>query len=59
MPDHPKKNDFVERVNHTIKSATITSYQYASVEDLKQALDDYLCYDNLQRKQGNSLQKAV
>ncbi len=59
LPAQPQTNGMVERVNHTIKSATMTSYKYTSVEDMKQALDDYLRYDNLQRKHGRLLKQTA
>ncbi len=36
-----------------------TSYKYTSVEDMKQALDHYLRYDNLQRKHGRLLKQTA
>ncbi len=59
LPAHPQTNGMVERVNHTIKSATMTAYKHTSVEDMKQAFDDYLRYYNLQRKHGSLLKQTA
>jgi transposase InsO family protein len=49
-PFTPKTNGMVERVNGTIKGATIKTTTYESKDELKIDLDKFLVYYNLNRR---------
>jgi len=51
-PFTPKTNGMVERVNGTIKDATVKVLTYKNEVDLKADLDKFLVYYNLNRRQG-------
>jgi len=48
----------VERVNGTIKNATIKAEDYANIEDVKVELNKFLIYYNFNRRHG-SLRKEL
>jgi len=52
-PATPKTNGMVERVNGTIKNATIKVLTYKNETELKADLDKFLVYYNLNRRQGS------
>lgn len=52
-PGTPKTNGMVERVNLTIKSATIHRQSYFSHVELSASLDDFLLHYNLHRRHGS------
>lgn len=49
-PSTPKTNGMVERVNRTIKNATIKALTYKDETELKADLDKFLVYYNLNRR---------
>ena len=51
-PATPKTNGMVERVNGTIKNATIKVLTYKDETELKAHLDKFLVYYNLNRRHG-------
>ena len=57
-PATPKTNGMVERVNGTIKNATILKTQYLSSNEMKTDLTKFLIYYNLYRRHG-SLRKEL
>ena len=57
-PYTPQTNGMVERVNGTIKNATIKAEDYASIEELKVELNKFLIYYNFNRRHG-SLRKEL
>lgn len=52
-PATPKTNGMVERVNGTIKNATIKVLTYKDETELKADLDKFLVYYNLNRRHGS------
>jgi hypothetical protein len=48
----------VERINGTIKNATIKAEEYDNIEDVKKDLNKFLIYYNFDRKHG-SLRKEL
>jgi transposase-like protein len=52
-PATPKTNGMVERVNGTIKDATIKVLTYKNEAELKADLDKFLVYYNLNRRHGS------
>ena len=57
-PYTPQTNGMVERVNGTIKNATIKAEDYANIEDVKRELNKFLIYYNFNRRHG-SLRKEL
>ena len=57
-PYTPQTNGMVERVNGTIKNATIKAEDYANIEELKVELNKFLIYYNFNRRHG-SLRKEL
>ena len=57
-PTTPKTNGMVERVNGTIKNATIKTLTYKGEAELKADLDKFLVYYNLNQRHG-SLTKRI
>jgi transposase InsO family protein len=57
-PNTPKTNGMVERVNGTIKSATILNSKYLNKKDMEMDLLKFLIYYNMCRKHG-SLRKEL
>ena len=57
-PYTPQTNGMVERVNGTIKNATIKAEDYATIEELKRELNKFLIYYNFNRRHG-SLRKEL
>jgi transposase InsO family protein len=51
-PFTPKTNGMVERVNGTIKNATVKVLNYKNETELKADLDKFLVYYNLNRRHG-------
>ena len=51
-PATPKTNGMVERVNGTMKNATIKVLTYKDETELKADLDKFLVYYNLNRRHG-------
>jgi transposase-like protein len=49
-PNHPWTNGQVERMNRTIKQATVKRYHYDTHHQLKQHLDDFIIAYNFARK---------
>jgi len=49
-PNHPWTNGQVERMNRTIKDATVKRYHYESHEQLRQHLDDFVAAYNFARR---------
>ena len=49
-PNHPWTNGQVERMNRTIKEATVQRYHYDSHEQLRQHLDDFVNAYNFARR---------
>ncbi len=49
-PNHPWTNGQVERMNRTIKDATVKRYYYDSHEQLRQHLDDFVSAYNFGRR---------
>jgi transposase InsO family protein len=56
-PFTPKTNGMVERVNGTIKNATIKVLSYKNEIELKADLDQFLVYYNLNRRHGGLKQE--
>ena len=50
QPNHPWTNDQVERMNRTIKEATVRTFHYASADELKRHLDTFLLAYNHARR---------
>lgn len=57
-PYTPQTNGMVERVNGTIKNATIKAEEYKNIEDVKIDLNKFLIYYNFNRRHG-SLRKEL
>ena len=57
-PYTPQTNGMVERVNGTIKNATIKVEDYDSIEDVKKDLSKFLLFYNFNRRHG-SLRKEL
>ncbi|MCF6184648.1 MAG: integrase core domain-containing protein [Bacteroidales bacterium] len=57
-PYTPQTNGMVERVNGTIKNATIKAEDYDSIEDVKKDLNKFLIYYTFNRRHG-SLRKEL
>jgi transposase-like protein len=57
-PYTPQTNGMVERVNGTIKNATIKVEEYKNIEDIKLDLNKFLIYYNFNRRHG-SLRKEL
>ena len=57
-PYTPQTNGMVERVNGTIKNATIKAEEYDNIEDVKKDLNKFLIYYNFNRRHG-SLRKEL
>lgn len=57
-PYTPQTNGMVERVNGTIKNATIKAKEYTNIEDLQADLNKFLIYYNFNRRHG-SLRKEL
>ena len=57
-PYTPQTNGMVERVNGTIKNATIKAEDYLNIEDVKAELNKFLIYYNFNRRHG-SLRKEL
>jgi transposase InsO family protein len=57
-PYTPKTNGMVERVNGTIKNATIKAEEYKNIDEVKKDLDKFLIYYNFNRRHG-SLRKEL
>ena len=51
-PATPKTNGMVERVNGTIKNSTIKVTEYENLQELKDDLNKFLIYYNINRKHG-------
>ena len=50
QPNHPWTNDQVERMNRTIKEATVRTFHYASADELTRHLDAFLLAYNHARR---------
>ncbi len=57
-PYTPQTNAMVERVNGTIKNATIKAEEYDNIDDVKKDLNKFLIYYNFNRRHG-SLKKEL
>jgi len=57
-PYTPQTNGMVERVNGTIKNATIKAEEYDNIEDVQKDLNKFLIYYNFNRRHG-SLRKEL
>jgi transposase-like protein len=57
-PYTPQTNGMVERVNGTIKNATIKAEVYSNINDVKKDLNKFLIYYNFNRRHG-SLKKEL
>jgi transposase-like protein len=57
-PYTPQTNGMVERVNGTIKNATIKAEDYENIDDVKKDLNKFLIYYNFDRRHG-SLRKEL
>jgi len=57
-PYTPQTNGMVERVNGTIKNATIKAEEYDNIEDVKKELNKFLIFYNFNRRHG-SLRKEL
>ncbi len=57
-PYTPQTNAMVERVNGTIKNATIKAEEYDNIDDVKKDLNKFLIYYNFNRRHG-SLKKRI
>jgi transposase-like protein len=57
-PYTPQTNGMVERVNGTIKNATIKADEYTNIDEVKKDLDKFLIYYNFNRRHG-SLRKEL
>ena len=57
-PYTPQTNGMVERVNGTIKNATIKAQEYDNIEDATKDLNKFLIYYNFNRRHG-SLRKEL
>ncbi len=51
-PYTPQTNAMVERVNGTIKNATIKAEEYDNIDDVKKDLNKFLIYYNFNRRHG-------
>jgi transposase InsO family protein len=49
-PNHPWTNGQVERMNRTIKEATVTRYYYATHDQLRRHLEDFIDAYNFGRR---------
>ena len=49
-PCTPQTNGIVERVNGTIKNATIKAQDYENINDVKKDLNQFLIYSNFNRR---------
>ncbi len=52
-PTKPQTNGMVERVNGTIKNATIKVETYKNIKELKEDLQKFLIYYNINRRDGS------
>ncbi len=52
-PYTPQTNAMVERVNGTIKNATIKAEEYDNIDDVKKDLNKFLIYYNFNRRHGS------
>ena len=52
-PNTPQTNGMVERVNGTIKNATIKADEYENIDDVKKDLNKFLIYYNFNRRHGS------
>lgn len=52
-PYTPQTNGMVERVNGTIKNATIKAEDYTCIEDVRKELNKFLIYYNFNRRHGS------
>jgi len=57
-PHTPQTNGMIERVNGTIKDATIKAEDYDNIDDVKKDLNKFLIFYNLNRRHG-SLRKEL
>ncbi len=57
-PYTPQTNAMLERVNGTIKNATIKAEEYDNIDDVKKDLNKFLIYYNFNRRHG-SLKKRI
>ncbi len=57
-PYTPQTNAMAERVNGTIKNATIKAEEYDNIDDVKKDLNKFLIYYNFNRRHG-SLKKRI
>jgi len=57
-PYTPQTNGMVERINGTIKNATIKAEEYDNIEDVEKDLNKFLIYYNFNRRHG-SLRKEL
>ena len=57
-PYTPQTNGMVERVNGTIKNATIKAEEYDNIEDVQKDLSKFLIFYNFNRRHG-SLRKEL
>jgi len=49
-PNHPWTNGQVERMNRTIKQATVQRYHYGNHDQFRRHLDDFICAYNFGRR---------
>ena len=52
-PYTPQTNGMVERVNGTIKNATIKAENYTNIEEVEKDLNKFLIYYNFNRRHGS------
>ncbi|CAC9524175.1 Mobile element protein, partial [uncultured Gammaproteobacteria bacterium] len=57
-PATPKTNGMVERVNGTIKNATVKAMTYQNIDEMKQDLNKFLIFYNFNRRHGG-LRKEI
>ena len=58
QPATPKTNGMVERVNGTIKNATVKAITYQNIDEMKQDLNKFLIFYNFNRGHGG-LRKEI
>ncbi|VVH56582.1 hypothetical protein BSPCLSOX_906, partial [uncultured Gammaproteobacteria bacterium] len=58
QPVTPKTNGMVERVNGTIKNATVKVITYQNIDEMKQDLNKFLIFYNFNRGHGG-LRKEI